>query len=371
MVPSPYTSEDDRYCFDYEELALATSNFSPSNLIGKGSHGSIYQAFLPHHTHRHLQPVVAVKKSTSGRESHKLANEIRTLSSLNRRPQSPYIVKFFGATNLDPRNEKQLLVMELLPNGSLEDLLRVGPTTSSWAQRVETVIQLAKAIEFLHPRVIHRDIKPSNILFDSSGKLKLVDFGLAIDSTSDSGLVNQPAAGTIGYMDPHYTTHNKLTTKVDVYSFGVVLFEIISDRKAMDVARSPASVVEWAETLIKKQRTMEICDPKVALPELLECTIRHLLYVAARCVSRNPEDRPEMSEILAGLDGPAGCANRVRMPSWMDVVRSFKRMRMMKRRLDKDDQELVVKCATQKLDVQSDVSNGKLLLRELLADISL
>ncbi|CAN1143508.1 Serine/threonine-protein kinase-like protein At3g51990 [Linum perenne] len=342
------------YHFDYEQLASATGNFSPSNLIGKGSHGSIYKAFLPLHA-------VAVKKSTLGREPHvgqgnslKLQNEIRTLFSFRQR-----------ASRDDDEDDKKitrhLLVMEFLPNGSLDDMLhgKVTTTTSplSWAQRVEIIIQLAKAIEFLHGGnpscVIHRDIKPSNILFDSNRKLKLVDFGLAV---SDSVVVmtHQPA-GTIGYMDPHYTTPNRLTTKVDVYSFGVVVFEIISNRKAIDVAQSPASVVEWARVLMRKEKAMEICDRRVELPELLECTIRHLLYVAARCVSIDVEDRPEMSEIVAGLDVGWPIQDRVRMPSWMDVVR----------RLEKDDDEKV-KCGTQR-----DVSNGKLLLRELLADITL
>ncbi|CAI0375235.1 unnamed protein product [Linum tenue] len=339
---------------------MATGGFSPSNLIGRGSHGSVYKAFL------HPNQVVAVKRSSSGHHKHialenscKLENEIRTLSSLQERRQSPsYIINFL-------EKAERLLVMEYLPNGSLEDLLHDNRSCPSWARRVEIVAQLARAVEFLHEGckplcIVHRDLKPSNILFDSSWKLKLADFGLAV-SRRHSESTNQPAAaGTIGYMDPCYTTSNKLTTKVDVYSFGVVVLEIISGRKAIDVARSPSSIVDWSTGLIGEQRTMEICDVAAGLPEyFIAGTVEKLLYVAARCVSSNPDDRPTMGEVVAGLVGFCGPVvrrpDRVRMPGWMDLVRR-KLKRVRKKRDDGG---------------QSQRSKGKLLLWELLADITL
>ncbi|KAK6915857.1 hypothetical protein RJ641_018718, partial [Dillenia turbinata] len=59
--------------------------------------------------------------------------------------------------------------------------------------------------------------------------------------------LTQPA-GTIGYLDPSYTSPG---TKNDVYSFGVLLLEIISCRRAIDVLQTPASIIEWAMSLIQ------------------------------------------------------------------------------------------------------------------------
>ncbi|CAL1352584.1 unnamed protein product [Linum trigynum] len=389
------TTHDDHRTFDYEELATATGGFSPSNLIGRGSHGSVYKAFL----HRPDQVVVAVKRSSLGHHTQvtrenscKLENEIRTLSSLQIRRQSPsYVINFLGASCSCSLQEERLLVVEYLPNGSLEDLLHdkevALPLRScpSWAQRVEIVVQLARAVEFLHEGckplcIVHRDLKPSNILFDSNWKLKLADFGLAVSRHSQSS-TNQPA-GTIGYMDPCYTTSNHLTAKVDVYSFGVVVLEILSGRKAMDVARSPSSIVDWATWLIiREQRAMEICDVAAGPPEyFMAGTVEKLLYVAARCVSPNPDDRPTMGEVVAGLGGICGPVirrpDRVRMPGWMDLVRrKLKRVRK-KRKLEESVKkgQVVVKCAAGKEGDgggQSQRSKGKLLLWELLADITL
>jgi serine/threonine protein kinase len=96
---------------------------------------------------------------------------------------------------------------------------------------------MAKAIDILHssnPPVIHRNIKFANVL-------------MGYDRVRST-----PPAGTMGYLDPFYVTPDNLSTKIDVSSFGILLLEIISGRKAIDVAYLPPSVVDWAIPLIKK-----------------------------------------------------------------------------------------------------------------------
>lgn len=235
--------------YDYEELVKATENFSPKRLVGKGSHGSVYKG-----TVKDNKPV-AIKEPTYSSEvvhdNSKLDNEIRVLLSLR---ENPHVINLLG-TSHDSANNKNLLVMELMPNGSLHDLLHVCTTPPTWPKRVEIAIRVARAVQFLHegkPLVIHRDIKSANILFDSNWNAKLADFGLAVLQSEDQ--VSQLPAGTIGYLDPCYTTPSKLSTKNDVFSFGVVLLEIISGRKAIDMCRTPASIVDWAVPLIGELR---------------------------------------------------------------------------------------------------------------------
>ncbi|KAG6781939.1 hypothetical protein POTOM_011325 [Populus tomentosa] len=308
--------------FDYQQLVKATGSFSPSRLLGKGSHGSIYKGILEENK------LVAIKKSSSLGADHvsadntkKLENEISVLSSLR---GSPYIINFLGAShyrhNSNCKEKNRVLVMEFMPNGSLHDLLHVDASPPPWPKRVEIAIQIARAVQFLHegkPLVIHRDIKSANILFDINWKAKLADFGLSVLLLADSSShdhATQPA-GTIGYLDPSYTTPSKLSTKIDVFSYGVVLLEIISCQKVIDVSRSPSSIAEWAVPLIEEQRLMEICDTRIALPTFMEGTIKHLLYVAARCVSCREENRPSITEIVKGMD--KNClVERVQMPSW-------------------------------------------------------
>ncbi|KAK7328314.1 hypothetical protein VNO77_22417 [Canavalia gladiata] len=323
--------------FDYKEVVKATDNFNITRMIGKGSHGMVYKGMLLKHNR-----LVAIKKRSEGLESvndnSKLENEIRVLSCLS---ESPYVVKFVGKSgnyydNDNDNDDNKVIVMELMPNGSLYHWLHHAKTPLTWHKRIEISMQIARALQFLHernPLVIHRDIKSSNILFDSEFNAKLADFGLAVTGVDPP---SQPA-GTIGYLDPCYITPCKLSTKNDMFSFGVVLLEIISGRKAIDVCNTPSSIVEWAIPLIQRQNFEEICDSRMPLPPHMVGTVNYLLRYAAACVSQNQHDRPSAREIVASMEN---CfVERVRFPVWRSVFRCM--VRFGKKRT------LVLRIATQ------------------------
>ncbi|XP_051132758.1 serine/threonine-protein kinase-like protein At5g23170 [Andrographis paniculata] len=301
---------------DLHEIDAATASFSAARLVGKGSHGSVYKGILADGT------LVAVKKQSSGlRKLHdntKLENEARILSAL--RPNPQLIVDLVGVGRGDSGDT--ILVAEYLPNGTLHDLLhRSAAPPPTWRNRLEIALQLARAARFLHApdaSVVHRDIKPANILLDGDWNAKLADFGLAV--RLDGGADVLPA-GTIGYIDPNYTAPEKLSTKIDVYSYGVVLLELISGRKAIDVAKSPASVVEWALPLIKRRRTHQVCDSRVRLPPDMEGSVELLLGTAARCLSPVEALRPPMSEIVAELEYFTAAPAPIRaVPLWLNYI---------------------------------------------------
>nr|GLL23902.1 serine/threonine-protein kinase-like protein At5g23170 [Ipomoea trifida] len=348
------------YRYDYEELKEASENFSESRLIGKGSHGCVYKAFLKNGV------TVAIKKPSLAfqklAESSNLENEARVLSSL---PPCPYVVKLHG-TSRDELGNRVVLVMEHLPNGTLHDALHAASATPlAWVLRARIAIRVAKALRFLHrrsPPVVHRDVKSANILFDARWDAKLADFGLAIDNNDSVSRLGQSLsrpAGTIGYLDPSYTVPCNLSTKNDVFSFGVVLLEIISCRKVIDVAKSPASIVEWASQLVRAGRPLDICDKRVPVPWYMEHTIRQILGVAARCVSPELENRPSMEEIVTELENCI--VEPARFPLWMNILR---RVTLLTR-------QRKMNSSTRKRGVH-DISRGeKVLVREILADTTL
>lgn len=183
--------------FDYGELVKATDDFSPSNLIGRGSHGSVYRASLVGSSGCRTVAVKKVARS-HGDGFKKLSNEITLLSSL---PPHPHIVWLLGSTRrpgpgATDDHHRPLLVMEFMPNGSLHDSLHGSPVPPSWPTRLSVTLQVARALEFLHglePPIIHRDVKSANVLFDTEWNAKLSDFGLAV--TRDG---SPSPAGTIG-----------------------------------------------------------------------------------------------------------------------------------------------------------------------------
>jgi serine/threonine protein kinase len=342
--------------YDYEELVKATESFSAARLIGRGSDGSVYKATLKDNK------LVAIKKPSH--DKSKLDNEILVLSSLR---ENPHVIRRLGTSHdSSTNNDVKLLVMELMPNGSLHDLLHVSAAPPTWPKRMQIAMQIARAVQFLHegkPSVIHRDIKSANILFDSNWNAKLADFGLAVLLRLDSPRLPSQPAGTIGYLDPCYTTPDKLSTRNDVFSFGVVLLELISGRKAIDICRAPASIVEWATPLIEEQRVSEILDARISFPSTyMEATILQMLCIAARCVSSNEEVRPSIGEIVENL-----VVQRLRFPIWTSLLRTVILLRRRRKLASRWQQ---TRCAADQGDVPSRVSSGGLLLKEVLTDLS-
>ncbi|CAA7405921.1 unnamed protein product [Spirodela intermedia] len=347
--------------FSYTELEAATSHFSEQNLLGRGSHGSVYRAIL-----RPSGRFVAVKRPSrlqhfhhrpsggggggggggSGRfliiERNEVENEIDILSRIH----NPRLVNLVGVSTYDDSTagddeapscspspaaiitssssstssfrRERLLVVEYMPNGTLYELLHSNPHPPGWARRLRLALQTAKAIHALHsctPPVIHRDVKSANVLIDSSFNARLGDFGLALRAADDSdngglpssslstysaSLRSTPPAGTLGYLDPGYITPENLSTKTDVFSFGILLIEIMSGRKAIDVAHSPPSVVEWAVPLLRKGKVLSLYDPRIPPPKD-PAARRQLACLAASCVRSVKEKRPSMEEVIVCL----------------------------------------------------------------------
>lgn len=126
--------------------------------------------------------------------------------------------------------EGPLIVMEYMPEGTLEDRLIEAcgrPLPSDVTRHVLSAV--LRALEAVHRRgVVHRDIKPANIFFGPAGEVKLGDFGVA--HLVDLGATLTGAMmGTLAYMAPEQikgTTQPDAST--DIYALGVVLYRMLT-----------------------------------------------------------------------------------------------------------------------------------------------
>ena len=91
--------------------------------------------------------------------------------------------------------------------------------------------QLTSAISNAHHNhIVHRDIKPHNILIDSSGTVKITDFGIAMALSATSITQTNSVLGSVHYLSPEQARGGMANKKSDIYSIGIVMFELLTGR---------------------------------------------------------------------------------------------------------------------------------------------
>ncbi|XP_020522687.1 putative receptor-like protein kinase At3g47110 isoform X2 [Amborella trichopoda] len=228
----------------YYELRRATDNFNRSTLLGVGSFGSVYKGFLSDGSPAAIK-VLNLQREGATKSFHA---ECRVMQNIRHRN----LVKIITVcSNLDFK----ALVLQFMANGNLERWLYPQDGAHcrlSLLQRLDIVIDVAQALEYLHHSysvpIIHRDLKPSNILLNEDMTAHVGDFGLA-RLIGDQNIASQTSTiGTIGYIAPEYGTGSNITTSGDVYSFGVVLFEIFTRKRPTDPMFSNGlSLSKWVD----------------------------------------------------------------------------------------------------------------------------
>ncbi|MDP1918561.1 MAG: serine/threonine-protein kinase [Myxococcales bacterium] len=200
-------------------------------VVGAGGMGVVYRA----HDSR-LQRDVALKllpSHTSLDEAarQRLLREARAAARLSH----PNLASVYEAGTFDGHT---FFAMELIHGTPLRALLR-EPVVFS--QRLTWAVELASGLSALHRgNWVHRDLKPENVMVTADGVCKLLDLGLAHDT---SGPVELPTAGTVGYMSPEQRQGLPLDARSDVFSFGVVWQELLTGQVSSVVLHAPLEQV--------------------------------------------------------------------------------------------------------------------------------
>ncbi|XP_073302533.1 inactive protein kinase SELMODRAFT_444075-like [Primulina huaijiensis] len=285
--------------FTYAELEHATGGFSRANFLAEGGFGSVYQGVLPD------GQAIAVKqhKLASSQGDQEFCSEVEVLSCAQHRN----VVMLIGFCVEDSR---RLLVYEYICNGSLDSYLYGRhPDTLTWSARQRIAVGAARGLRYLHEEcrvgcIVHRDMRPNNILITHDFEPLVGDFGLARWQPDGETGVETRVIGTFGYLAPEYAQSGQVTEKADVYSFGVVLMELVAGRKAIDINRPKGQqcLTEWARPLLEAHAIDELIDPRLG-SQYSENEVYCMLHAASLCISRDPLERPRMSQVLRILEG--------------------------------------------------------------------
>ncbi|CAM6034180.1 unnamed protein product [Sphagnum compactum] len=288
--------------FSYHQLKEATSNFSPSNIIGRGGASQVYKGKTPD------GKLVAVKCLNQG-GGHQAEEELLTDIQITCNLSHVNIVTLLGYCADTPH---MALVYDYVPQGSLDDHLHGDDKrVLAWRIRYRVALGVAEALDYLQNGcrrpVIHRDVKPSNVLLTANFEPRLSDFGLAKwGPTNAPHIPCNDVFGTFGYLAPEYFMYGKINNKTDVYSFGVVLLELITGRTPIDNSRPKGqeNLVTWARPLLEKRNLEKLVDPRLQVRMLYDLNeMENMVFAASLCVQPSAPRRPSMRQVLKMLHG--------------------------------------------------------------------
>jgi Protein kinase domain len=213
-------------------------------LLGAGGMGEVFQAH-----DSILEREVALKILpdlwlADPERRARFDREARLLASLNH----PNIGAIYGVQD---SNGVRALVLELVEGETLADRLAGRRATAKRGLPIADVTpiatQILDALEAAHARgIVHRDLKPANIKITPDGRVKVLDFGLALavsNAGADVAVSSAPTAlkdatlvgtllGTPAYMSPEQARGQLVDTRTDVWAFGCVLYEMLTGVQA-------------------------------------------------------------------------------------------------------------------------------------------
>ena len=213
----------------YPKLSMGEFSLDPKPLA-TGAYGQVYKGvWESRNLAIALKKIFIASNSLTQQDTLKaFRKECEVLSLLDH----PHVLRLYGAIE---EGDNICIVTELVPGGSLFDLIHTKPLL-----KPEAVIVIGqgvcKGMTYLHSMaVIHRDLKPGNLLMSAvqspSGPeliVKVADFGLA--RVQDSVKTMTGGIGTSQYTAPEVLRSERYDAKVDVYSFGIVLWEMHSKK---------------------------------------------------------------------------------------------------------------------------------------------
>uniref|UniRef100_A0A3Q2X721 Mitogen-activated protein kinase kinase kinase 22 n=1 Tax=Haplochromis burtoni TaxID=8153 RepID=A0A3Q2X721_HAPBU len=207
----------------------APVNWRQGKLLGRGAFGEVYLCYDAD-TGRELA-AKQVPFDPDCQETSKEVNALECEIQLLKNLRHERIVQYYGCLrDLDQR--KLTIFVEFMPGGSIKDQLKAyGALTEKVTKRYTR--QILQGVSYLHSNmIVHRDIKGANILRDSSGNVKLGDFGASkrIQTICMSGTGIKSVTGTPYWMSPEVINGEGYGRKADVWSVACTVVEMLTQK---------------------------------------------------------------------------------------------------------------------------------------------
>ncbi|HEY3122479.1 MAG TPA: protein kinase, partial [Thermoanaerobaculia bacterium] len=262
------------------------------DLLGSGGMGEVYRA-RDTRLHRDVAlKILPASLSSDPTRLKRFETEARSASGLNH----PNIVTIHEVGQSDSTS---FIVMELVDGKSLREMVHAGALPLR--KLLGIAAQIADGLAKAHASgIVHRDLKPENVMVTREGFAKILDFGLAKLTHTDShkgqteqapttpgGTEPHLVMGTAGYMSPEQAMGQRVDFRSDQFSLGAVLYEMATGKPAFERPTNP----ERLAAIIREEP-----EPIAALNSRVPAQLR---WIVERCLAKDPNDRYASTDDLA------------------------------------------------------------------------
>lgn len=215
-----------RFAVQLRDSGDLVGPYKITRMIGHGGFGAVYEA----ETSEPPISRVAIKESFDPESIVGFRQEFAVLSNLDH-PNLPQYLDVFEA------DDNGYLVMEFVPGQSLQEVLDRQQTALIESQVLGYALQLCDALAYLHqqqPPILHRDVKPANIRLTPEGLIKLVDFGLLKQGSSQTRRTIR-GVGTPAYapVEQYGRAEQHTDARSDIYSLGATLYHLLGGHEPL------------------------------------------------------------------------------------------------------------------------------------------
>jgi eukaryotic-like serine/threonine-protein kinase len=257
-------------------------------LLGEGGMGAVYKA-----RDRELDRPVALKLIRPEMASNpSILARFKQELLLSRQVTHKNVIRIY---DLGDAEGVKFITMEFVEGRDLRGLIYEKKKFSP-EEAVEIIQQVCQALEAAHSvGVIHRDLKPQNIMREESGRILVMDFGLARTIQGDGMTQIGALVGTMEYMSPEQALAQELDQRSDLYTLGLILYELLTGKMPFRADSALASLIKRTQ-----ERAIPVSDLDNTIPGALS-------GVVSKCLERDPNLRYQSaSEILRDLEAWGG-----------------------------------------------------------------
>lgn len=264
----------------------------PYRLIGRLGHGGMGIAYLGEGEGRYA--VLKVLGQGAALKGEDVARWERELDAM-RAAASDRTVRLFDH---DLVGRPPWFAMEFVPGHTLQQQVEaVGPLQPD--ALIPFALGLAEALSDIHAAdVVHRDLKHSNIMLSTGGP-RIIDFGVA--ALADATMLTKTGniVGTVGWLAPEQITHDAYSPATDVHAWGLCVLYASTGENPYAAAPGAAIYKILHET-----------------PEMPAVMPRRLARLVSQALAKEPQQRPELSRIVALLSAPADETGELEEDDW-------------------------------------------------------